>query len=148
MATSGTRTLPDANVLVYSTLPGSPFHQAAAAKLRTAAAAGEVWTSRQVLREFIAAMTRPGVSSPMPAVADVLKAVATFERRFRVAEDNAAVTAELLGLLAAVPCGGKQVHDANVVATMRAWGVPNRLTHNVKDFNRWAGYVTVVPLVP
>ena len=148
MTNSVVRTVPDANVLVYASLPASPFHTAAVARLRDATAAGEVWTTRQVLREFLATMTRPGVADPMPDRADVFRAVADFERRFRVAEDGPAVTAELLSLMAAVPCGGKQVHDANIVATMLAHGVPKVLTHNLKDFNRFAHLVTVVPLVP
>ena len=142
------RVLPDANILVYASLPHSPFHHAATDKLHAAAARGEVWTSRQVLREYLAAMTRPGVADPMPALDDVLSNTVLFEQRFRVAEDIAAVTAELLALLAAVPCGGKQVHDANIVATMRAYGISNLLTHNIKDFTRFAGYITVLPLVP
>ncbi len=146
--TASDRTLPDANILVYATLKTSPFHAAATAKLAVAATAGEVWTSRQVLREYLAAMTRPGVASPMPTLQDVLSNVRGFGRKFRVAEDDAGVTAELLTLLAAVTCGGKQVHDANIVATMRTYGIPNLLTHNVKDFNRFAHLVTVLPLVP
>jgi predicted nucleic acid-binding protein len=32
--------------------------------------------------------------------------------------------------------GGKQVHDANIVATMQAYGIPALLPHNTKDFER------------
>ena len=146
--TAPDRTLPDANVLVYASLPNSPFHAAATAELTAATARGEMWTSRQVLREYLAAMTRPGVATPMPDLAGVLANVAEFERRFHVAEDGPLVTAQLLILLGSVACGGKQVHDANIVATMLAHGIPNLLTHNVKDFNRFAGHITVVRLVP
>lgn len=146
--TNARRTLPDANILVYSSLPDSPFHVAAVARLDEATAAGEMWTSRQVLREYLSVMTRPGTADPMPAVVDVVANVAEFLRRFRIAEDGPAVTTELLALLTTISCQGKQVHDANIVATMRAHALTHVLTHNLKDFNRFAGLITVVPLVP
>jgi hypothetical protein len=54
----------------------------------------------------------------------------------------------LLNLIAAIPCGGKQIYDANIVATMLAHGVPKLLTYNVARFSRFAGHITVLPLVP
>jgi predicted nucleic acid-binding protein len=41
------------------------------------------------------------------------------------------------------PIGGKQVHDANIVATMLVYGIPCLLTHNAKDFERFGDIVTV-----
>ncbi|MFO0801829.1 MAG: hypothetical protein U0791_01715 [Gemmataceae bacterium] len=35
------------------------------------------------------------------------------------------MTRQLLLLLQSIPCGGKQVHDANIVASMLVRGVPN-----------------------
>jgi hypothetical protein len=34
---------------------------------------------------------------------------------------------------------GRQVHDANIVATMRVFGLKNLLTHNPADFARFSG---------
>ena len=76
----------------------------------------------------------------------LIRRVQSFEQRFRVAEDSPAVTGELLQILQSVAVGGRQVHDANIVATMRSQGVTNLLTHNVADFSRFAHLVTVVPL--
>lgn len=72
--------------------------------------------------------------------------VRTFAARFNVAEDNAVATENLLTLLAQVPTGGKQIHDANIVATMQAYGITHLLTHNVSDFARFSHYITIVPL--
>ena len=58
------------------------------------------------------------------------------------------MTVHLLDLLNAVPIGGKQVHDANIVATMLAHGLKRLLTHNVADFRRFSPWIDVVPLVP
>ena len=43
--------------------------------------------------------------------------------------------------------GGKQIHDANVVATMLASGIPALLTHNVSDFDRFRNLIQVISLV-
>ena len=69
-----------------------------------------------------------------------------FEILFRIADENATVTARLLDLLERTPVGGRQVHDANIVATMLTHGVTRLLTENVKDFKRFADLITVLPL--
>ena len=61
-------------------------------------------------------------------------------------EDGSQVTAYLLTLLEQLAIGGKQVHDANIVATMRVHGIGRLLTANVGDFTRFAHLITVLPL--
>ncbi len=63
-----------------------------------------------------------------------------------VADDGPQVTARLLELMEHIPIRGKQVHDANVVATMLAYDVHNLLTHNTADFARYSDLITVLPL--
>lgn len=46
-------------------------------------------------------------------------------------------------LLAQVECTGKQVHDANVVATMLEHDVREFVTLNAPDFERFAAFITV-----
>ena len=69
-----------------------------------------------------------------------------FEAHYRIAEDGPLVTKYLLNLLQQTPVAGKQVHDANIVATMQAHGITHLLTHNTADFTRFAHLITVVPL--
>jgi hypothetical protein len=45
-----------------------------------------------------------------------------------------------------VECKGKQVHDANVIATMLAHGEGIVVTMNVADFARFERYVSLVEL--
>jgi predicted nucleic acid-binding protein len=139
----------DANILVYTQQKLSPFHAAATTKLHALVAAGhDLWTSRQVLREYLVAMSRPNaLTTPVP-MSTLVADVQVFQSQFTIAEDSAAVTSHLSNLLTAVACGGKQVHDANIVATMLAHGIPKLLTHNVADFNRFSAYITVLPLIP
>lgn len=44
------------------------------------------------------------------------------------------------------PTRGKQIHDANIVATMLVNGVDTLLTMNVADLQRYQGRITLVPL--
>lgn len=141
--------LVDTNVLIYHQIATSPFHVAARTQLRDLLAAGHtLWVSRQILREYLAAMSRPGTVTPPLPMTTLIADVQTFQSRFFIAEDGPAVTAHLLSLLASVPCAGKQVHDGNIVATMLTYGIPRLLTHNVADFSRFAAVITLIPLVP
>ena len=49
------------------------------------------------------------------------------------------VTDNLLALCREVSVGGRQIHDANIVATMLAHGERRLLTFNVSDFRRFEG---------
>lgn len=73
----------------------------------------------------------------------VLEQVDQFIERFQVADDTAAVTGQLVKLMGEFPVGGKQVHDANIVATMQAYGIPALLTHNTKDFERFGEVIRI-----
>jgi hypothetical protein len=44
------------------------------------------------------------------------------------------------------PIGGRQVHDADIVATMQAHGLRRPLTHNAGDFARLATIIDILPL--
>jgi predicted nucleic acid-binding protein len=147
--TARDRVLVDTNVLAYASVPTAPFHAAAVAALHHLRRVGaELWTSRQVLREYVAVLTRPQPYAPPTPLAQALANVQRLETQLLVAEDGPLVFSQFLTLLAAVACGGRQVYDANIVATMLAHGIPNVLTHNIADFKRFAGHVTVLPLIP
>jgi predicted nucleic acid-binding protein len=139
----------DTNILVFASAITAPFHALARQAILALEAVGvELWVSRQVLREYLATFTRPQTYTAPRPVPFLVSDVRSFERRFRVAEDRPEVTTNLLSLLDQIAVGGKQVHDANIVATMQAYGIPRLLTNNDADFARYAGLITVVPLVP
>ena len=139
----------DTNVLVYAMIPTAPLHAVARAALDELRRSGtELWTSRQVLREYIATVTRPQTWMTPLSAAGVAADVARFQTDFHIAEDGPAVTAELLRILSTVTVQGKQIHDANIVATMLGHAIPTLLTHNAVDFSRYAGLIAVLPLVP
>lgn len=87
----------DTNVLVNSRIAQAPHHEIASNE--------SLRISQQVVREYLTVMTRPQTWS----VAIML-------------ESGPVVTETLVALCRAIPIRGKQVHDANIVATMRQHG--------------------------
>jgi predicted nucleic acid-binding protein len=143
----GDRVFLDTNVLVYANAAEAPLHHVALRAIETRYDARvELWISRQVLREYLATFSRPQrFLNPRP-IATVVERVRFFQSRFRVAEDSPHVTERLLALMQQIAIGGKQVHDANIVATMQAYGIRHLLTHNTDDFIGFSHLITVLPL--
>ena len=137
----------DTNILVYANVTTAPEHHHAVACLTEIDAVGlEAWLSRQILREYLAVLSQPGIThSPVPLSA-LPQDIEDFESSFSIAEDGPTVTKALSNLLRRIPAAGKQIHDANIVATMQVHGVRRLLTHNGADFARYAVDITVLPL--
>jgi predicted nucleic acid-binding protein len=139
----------DTNILVYASFPEAPFHLAARSRLTELESDGVLfWTSRQVLREYLASTTRPGAVVPPPTLEALSQAVRQFEAEFEIADEDAAVTALLLDLLKSRTVLGKQVHDANIVATMHRYKIPWLLTHNTADFTRFVPDIHLLRYFP
>jgi predicted nucleic acid-binding protein len=92
-------------------------------------------------------LTRPQAFANPAPISTLAAQVRAFESRFQIAEEGAQVTSNLLALLTQVPTGGKQVHDANLVATMQVYGVRRLLTHNAADFKRFSQFIEIVPVL-
>lgn len=76
----------DTNTLIYANVSESPFHAQALLALRAAyQTARPLWISRQVLREYLTAMTRPQAFAALPKEV-VLEQVTQFSERFYVAD--------------------------------------------------------------
>ena len=67
-------------------------------------------------------------------------------RQFTVLEDSASAWEQLIVLSRRYSFAGRQVHDANIVATMLAHGERRLLTFNVADFRRFARLIEVLVL--
>jgi predicted nucleic acid-binding protein len=87
----------DTNVLVFATIPASPFHPAAIAALHGITMSGAAaWISRQVLREYLVQLTRPGVL-PVPLAGQIAAAQATaLLSLYRVADGTGACSVSYL----------------------------------------------------
>ncbi len=76
------------------------------------------------------------------AIADVRR----FRTTFDVAGEHAGVLHRLLNLLAGSRGAGRQVHDANIVASMLEQGIRRLLTFNAADFRRFGRIIDLEPL--
>lgn len=88
--------------------------------------------------------TRPQSWSHALTLEEAVADINGFLRRFTVLEDGQAVWDELMRLANSFAFGGKQVHDANIVATMLAHGETRLLTFNMADFRRFGSLIQVV----
>jgi predicted nucleic acid-binding protein len=150
MATPGvSRLFVDTNLLIYATSADSPWQSVAERELNDWRASGtQLVLSVQVLREYLAVVTRPDPTRTAPPDWTAIAAnLAVFRKDFLLLEDTHAASEELEKLLPQFAVRGRQVHDANIVATMRVGGVKDLLTHNTADFARFASLITVHSLV-
>ena len=100
MTTPASSVFVDINVLVYANLTASPLHSHAQVVLQQFRVDGtDLWISRQILREYLAAMTRPGTLTGSIPAASLVGDIQTFSSEYHIAEDNAAVTGALSQLL-------------------------------------------------
>jgi predicted nucleic acid-binding protein len=124
----------DTNILIYATNRLSPWHRAADSAMLGARRRGvDLVLSPQILREYLAAATRQGAAGSALPIVDILSNVQAFQHNFRVVDDTAAVASALQALLG--------------VATMQVYRIDHLLTHNVADFTRFSGLITVLPLL-
>ena len=135
----------DTNVFVPARSVQAPASALARAALVRAHESGEpMRVSRQVMREYLSTMTRPQVWSDPLSMTEALNDVAWLGTTFEVLEDGPHVTDMLAALCREVPVAGKQVHDANIVATMLAHGERRLLTFNDSDFRRYGERIELI----
>ncbi len=134
----------DTNVLICSRVSETPNHHLARAMLQRALRSPEpVRISRQIIREYLSGITRPtwdGHIAPEDALNDVVTMLDTYE----ILEDSQVVTDTLLALCREVVVSSRQIHDANIVATMLAYGERHLLTFNVADFRRYGDRIDLI----
>jgi predicted nucleic acid-binding protein len=63
--------------------------------------------------------------------------VESFESFCTIFDENNTTTKELLNLVITYSVKGKQIHDCNIVATMKLNGIAEICTHNVGDFKSY-----------
>lgn len=138
----------DTNVLLAATDESRGDHQGAVSVLDEWPASGVVlYTSGQVLREYLVVATRPvDVNGLGITRADAVGNVRSLRARLTPLAEDGKVGQRLLDVLDAVDCRGKRIHDANIVATMLAHGIETIVTANIDDFAVFADHVRVAAL--
>ena len=137
----------DTNVLVAATVEAHPSHQLATALLgRIADRAAAVCVSPQVCREYLAVLTRAPVEGRTFTNGEALEALTVSLEGCAVLDETVAVLDGLLDLVARRGVRGRQVHDANIVATMVAHRVTRLATLDSTDFRRFEDLVSLEPV--
>jgi len=148
LATPPVRAMLDTNVLLAATDEARAEHDEALEVVNSWPGRGTtLYTSGQILREYLAVATRPADRNGLGLNrADALANVRALRGRTTLLVEDGKVADRLLALLDDIECGGKQVHDANVVATMLVHGIEAVVTINLDDFTRFARQVRLIGL--
>lgn len=79
----------DTNILVYNSRPSAPEHLAARSALaRIEAEGAPLWISPQVMREYLAVVTRPQVNAPALTMATAIADIWQFRALFEIAGEK------------------------------------------------------------
>jgi len=137
----------DTNVVIRLNVAETPEHLVVKqAMTNLIANNNQLWISRQVLREFCMVLTRPQ-TFPIPVNAkEVVARARILASLFKVATESELVTENLFKLIEDIPMGGKQVYDANLVATMEAYQIRHIFTLNPSDFERFLPRIEIIRL--
>jgi predicted nucleic acid-binding protein len=142
------RAVLDTNVLLAASDTGRAEHSRARDALDEWPALGTtLYTSGQVLREYLSVATRPEYRNGLGlSQTDSVANVRALRGRLHLLAEDDKVHTGLLALLDGTRCAGKQVHDANIVATMLVHGIGSLVTTNVDDFTRFEDHIEVIAL--
>lgn len=136
----------DTNILIYATDDESPFQAKALGMLNQLMTDGiECAISPQIVREYLVVFTRV-VSSDDAARSAALHNIGKFIEAFTLLDENRETVARLQTIVDNNAVGGKQIHDANIVAVMQVHGVKRLLTHNLDDFKRYTQWIEIMNL--
>jgi len=147
MTTTGARAFVDTNILLRAFHNQMEHHTEAKALIEKMWDDGvELWISRQVIREYLVQVTHPRTFIQPLSLEQVMLQIQSIQSLFHVADETQDVTTQLLTLLRNYPTQGKQVHDANLVATMLVNHIDTLLTINVDDLKRFQPEIKLIPL--
>lgn len=137
----------DANVLIYGSDPGSPFHQRAKSAIEGFVGGDQiVYAFWPVLMAYLRVSTHPRIfGRPLP-IDTAMSAVRGLIGRSNVrapGEDDQ-FWKHFQATALETPLRGNLVPDAHLVALMRAYGVNSILTHD-RDFRKFDGIKVIDP---
>ncbi len=136
----------DTNILVYATDDESPFNAKSLGIINQLMTDGINFAiSPQIVREYLVVLTR-GLPPDDPARSAALHNVRKFVEAFSLLDENSESVARLQTIMENFDVGGKQIHDANIVAVMLVHGVKRLLTYNLDDFKKFDHWIEILGL--
>ncbi len=129
----------DANILLYGYCPGSPYHGAARKFVESLAAREDVAVSEFVLSEFYLHLRNPAVlEEPLTSrqAVDVIEHYRNHPRwkTLGFPPGSRKLHDELWQRAATKSFGCRRIYDARIALCLRAFGVTDFATLNLKDF--------------
>lgn len=138
MVMTGDKAFVDTNILLRATVVNIPLHQECETLIKKMWSENiDLWISRQVIREYLVQVTHPHTLAVPLSIDQVMQQISIIQTLFHVADDIYQTTSQLIFLLQNYSIRGKQIHDANIVATMLTYGIDTLLTLNIEDFKRF-----------
>lgn len=139
----------DTKVLIAASTPERSLHKQALAVFNQPPKEVNFYWSGQIVREYLVVATRSLSQNGLGLdVKSALGNIKAFSSRCSLLDDNSAVAAALRKLLLETETTGKQVHDANIVATSISHGVKEILTDKIDDFRRFKPWIAITSLKP
>lgn len=137
----------DTNILLYLANTAASEHGPAKASVSRMLAAGDrLAIAAQVLFEFWSVATRPVSANGLGWTGPQARAaIDGFRGRFAILAEPPEVIDLWLELVETHDLKGKRVHDAHLLATMKANGVAQLLTLNVTDFPADPAFAIMAP---
>ncbi len=137
----------DTNLLVRLSDPLSPLQPVAQQAIERLLQRGEIlYLTTQNLIEFWAVATRPMEANGLDwNLVEAQSRIESLARQFAILDDNAEIRPHWIDLVTTCGIRGKKVHDARLVAVMKAHGVTHLLTFNVEDFKLFTFIIVLHP---
>lgn len=137
----------DTNVLLRSVQTFHPMHVVAVRALEVLMQREEpLVITIQNIAEFWNVATRPAANNGLGfTIEEAQEELIKLEGFFQILSENASSYAAWKTLLIANRVSGIQVHDARLVAVMKAYGIAQIVTFNVSDFTRFPEIEAIHP---
>ena len=137
----------DTNILLRLVELNHLHHKEASEALKTLRRQNAIfYVLLQNISEFWNVCTRPADKNGLGlSIAKTDLHLKRFERLFKLLPDTEEVYKNWRELVVNHSVSGIQVHDAKIVAAMKAHNIENLLTFNVKDFKRYTDIKAVEP---
>jgi toxin-antitoxin system PIN domain toxin len=139
MATMGVEpVMVDTNVWVYLSMSGMAEHAKAKVWVSKLMADGiPLHVSPQILREYMSVTTRITLFQHPLTPARAAQLAQDILMNASLLDETSAVAAQLREPVRRHKVQGKQIHDANIVATMLVHDIKRLVTFNPADFRRY-----------
>jgi predicted nucleic acid-binding protein len=105
-----------------------------------------LWISRQVIRELLVQLTHERTLAIPMTGTQIRSQLQDVFALFTIADESTATTQKLLQLIEEYDVRSKQIHDANIVATMLVHEIDTLLTLNTGDFQRYQPVIKIMTI--